>query len=94
MNVMDRVSHDMKNVFSSEKSDKTCDIEELEALIGIVCNPEHIKQEFRGFLLAWNGSIDFQKSNGNENLFNIFSLHEMIEFLSRVFPSLVGSLLD
>lgn len=94
MNVMDRVSHEMNGMFSNKNiNKKICDEQELETLVAIVCNPDHIRQEFKGFLIAWNGSIDFQKGHGMGNSMDIFSLDEMIEFLSRVFPNLVKFLL-
>jgi hypothetical protein len=89
MNVIKRVSYEMENMFSHSPSTTTCGETELAKLLAIIINIEHLKQEFSGFLIAWNGSIDFQEKNGVKGLLDSFSFDEMIEFVNALFPGLI-----
>ena len=51
---------------------------------------EHIKQEFQGFNIAWEGAIQFQRDNGNTELANsAVSLKDSLGIIGRLFPSLL-----
>lgn len=93
MNVMDRVSHEISMTpsglgFAEEKQVPTDS--QLLALLGHICNPEHIKQEFQGFNIAWEGAIQFQRDNGNTELANsAVNLKDSLGIIGRLFPSLL-----
>ena len=89
MNVMDRVSHEMDNINKSISPQKLMTKESFNELFSIICNPIHIKQEFKGFNIAWAGAIDYQKKSGNSNLVkNALSLEEGLKIIGNLFPSL------
>ena len=86
---MDRVSHEMDNINKSISPQKLMTQESLNELFSIICNPIHIKQEFKGFNIAWAGAIDYQKKSGNSNLVkNALSLQEGLKIIGNLFPSL------
>ena len=93
MNVMDRVSHEMSKIApnsgqSSEKQSPTDT--QVSEILDHICNPEHIKQEFKGFNIAWTGAINFQKERGNVNLANnALSLQESLGHILRLFTPLM-----
>jgi hypothetical protein len=61
----------------------------LIKIVAHICNPEHIKQEFKGFNIAWAGAINFQEENGNIMLANnAVKLEEAIRMIGKLFPSL------
>lgn len=98
MNVMDRVSHEMSLSGSGErnfdKKQTPTDMQLLE-LIGHICNPEHIKQEFKGFNIAWTGAINFQKDNGNIQLSDsAMNLEQSLGVIGRLFPSLFQLMME
>ncbi len=98
MNVMDRVSHEMSLSASGEqnfdKKQTPTDMQLLE-LIGHICNPEHIKQEFKGFNIAWTGAINFQKDNGNIQLSDrAMNLEQSLGVIGRLFPSLFQLMME
>ena len=93
MNVMDRVSHEISMTPSGlgvAKEKQVPTDSQLLALLGHICNPEHIKQEFQGFNIAWEGAIQFQIDNGNTELANsAVSLKDSLGIIGRLFPSLL-----
>ena len=93
MYVMGRVSHEMQNMVSVVDNDssgvKHLSDTELIKIVAHICNPEHIKQEFKGFNIAWAGAIKFQEENGNIRLAkNAVKLDEAIRMIGKLFPSL------
>ena len=93
MDVMGRVSHEMQNMVSVLDNDpsrvKRPSDTELLKIVAHICNPEHIKQEFKGFNIAWAGAINFQEENGNIMLANnAVKLEEAIRMIGKLFPSL------
>ena len=93
MDVMGRVSHEMQNMVSVIDNDpsrvKRPSDTELLKIVAHICNPEHIKQEFEGFNIAWAGAINFQEENGNIMLANnAVKLEEAIRIIGKLFPSL------
>ena len=89
MNVMDRVSHEMSKIApnsgqSTEKQSPTDT--QVSEILDHICNPEHIKQEFKGFNIAWTGAINFQKERGNVNLANKHSVCGKSRSYLRLFP--------
>ncbi len=94
MNVMDRVSHEMNSMdLSAPTSTKrTSEVEEnaIIEIAGHICNPEHIKQEIRGFNIAWTGAINFQKEHGNTSLVdNSLELENALKVIGNLYPSLL-----
>ena len=92
MNVMDRVSHEMSlsplGLDDNEEKQIPSD-EQLIEIIGHICNPEHIKQEFKGFNIAWEGAINFQRENGNIQLADsALGLEESLGVIGKLCPSL------
>ena len=78
MNVMDRISQEMEDINNIKSNKKIINQENINELFSIICNPIHIKQEFKGFNIAWAGAIDYQKKSGNFNLVkNALSLEEI-----------------
>ena len=93
MNVMDRVSYEMSKIApnsgQSSKQRSPTDTQ-LSEILDHICNPEHIKQEFKGFNIAWTGAINFQKERGNVDLANnALSLQESLGHILRLFPPLL-----
>lgn len=92
MNVMDRVSHEMSLSPLGSENNEEKQVPSNEQIIEItshICNPEHIKQEFRGFNIAWAGAINFQRDNGNTQLADsALGLDESLGVIGNLFPSL------
>ena len=93
MNVMDRVSHEISmsplGLEVAEEKQVPTD-SQLLAVLGHICNPEHIKQELHGFNFAWAGAIQYQRDNGNAELANsAISLEDSLGIIGRLFPSLL-----
>ncbi|ADE39524.1 hypothetical protein [Candidatus Puniceispirillum marinum] len=92
MNVMERVSHEMSLSsfgFDNNEEKQIPSNEQLIEIIGHICNPEHIKQEFKGFNIAWEGAINFQRENGNVQLADsALGLEESLGVIGKLFPSL------
>lgn len=92
MNVMDRVSHEMSSSPLGSENDEEKQVPSNEQIIEIIshiCNPEHIRQEFRGFNIAWAGAINFQRDNGNTQLADsALGLEESLGVIGKLFPSL------
>ena len=92
MNVKERVSYEMQDlsIFSSTDSNNKDLISDkiIHELMGIVCLPEHIKQEFLGFVYAWNGSINFQKKGNTGIADNALEFQTFFKIVSTLNPSL------
>jgi hypothetical protein len=92
MNVMDRVSHEMSLIplrFNNSEEKQVPSDEQLIDIISHICNPAHIKQEFRGFGIAWAGAIKYQRDRGNIGLANsALGLKEGLDVIGKLFPSL------
>ena len=93
MNVTDRVSHEISmsplGLGVAEEKQVPTDAQ-LLAVLGHICNPEHIKQEFEGFNFAWAGAIQYQRDNGNAELANTaINLEDRLGIIGRLFPSLL-----
>jgi len=93
MDVMHRVSHEMQNMFSVIANDasglKHATDEELMKIVAHICNLDHIKQEFKGFNIAWTGAINFQEENGNVSLVKTaVKLEEAIPIIAKLCPPL------
>ena len=94
LNVMDRVSYEMKGL-NYEDNEKKIKDKSIQKIISIICHPNHIKQEFQGFLIAWDGSIEFQKNNGNNDLADIsLDMKSALSFIAKLFPSLIELLME
>jgi len=93
MNVMERVSHEMSGVTQTiPNADEQCaqiSDSEIFEVIEHICNPEHIKQEFKGFNIAWAGAINFQRENGDPDLADSALDHQTaLEIIGKLYPSL------
>jgi len=93
MNVMGRVSYEMTNNdlsgLTSNKNNPKAFEHIITGIIGHVCNPEHIKQEFHGFTTAWLGAIKFQNDNGNSDFAeSALELNSALETIGKLYPSL------
>ena len=83
----------MQNMFSAIANDapglKHATDEELMKIVAHICNPDHIKQEFKGFNIAWTGAINFQEENGNVSLVKTaVKLEEAIPIIAKLCPPL------
>jgi len=93
MNVVERVSYEMTNNdlsgLTSNKNNPKVIEDIITGIIGHVCNPEHIKQEFHGFTTAWLGAIKFQNDNGNSDFAeSALDLNSALETIGKLYPSL------
>ena len=91
-NVMDRVYGSKSESNKDKKSD---DVQErnglsedqFHELVNMLLVPKHIVQELKGFMIAWNGSIDWQKDQGNQILVeSAMSLDDFLTFFVSSFP--------
>ena len=63
--------------------------EQIYEIIQIIGSSDHIKEEFKGFFYAWDGAIDFQRTNNNLALVeNSVNLGELTNFVTPLLPSI------
>ena len=88
LNVMDRVSHEMKNFLDPSNQVEAAD-EEIIELINIIVDDDHIDQELKGFFIAWDGAINHQAEQGSGQLASeAIDLESFLDILIRLFPDL------
>ena len=88
LNVMDRVSYEMRKSLDPGNLVQATD-EEIIELIGIIIDYEHVDQELKGFFIAWDGAINHQAEQGSGQLASdAIDLESFIDILILMFPDL------
>jgi hypothetical protein len=92
-NPWDRVSEETKNSTESllggdvKKVFKGHTDTDVDELLDIARSEKHFMEELKAFAFAWNGSIDFQKSNGSGALAETALSYER-------FTAIIGKILE
>ena len=96
LNVWDRVQDEIKDLGKILKHERKYELKEeitdsdLSELIWMIRNNKHISQEMGGFMYAWEGAINFQRTKGTGLLAkNALSTREFAGILFTLFPNLV-----
>jgi hypothetical protein len=96
LNVWDRVQDEINNLGKILKNERKNKFKEnitdshLSELIGIIRNRKHVSQEMGGFIYAWKGAINFQRTKGSGILLkDALGTQKFAEILFTLFPDLM-----
>ena len=88
MKEVPKLLRESDNPVAGNRADKLTE-GQIYAIIKIIGSTDHIKEELKGFFYAWDGAIEFQRTNNNLKLVeHSINLGELTKYVTPLLPSM------